>query len=115
MCSIVIFSKKTVSTCLCQKQLVYLQQNEYDMKEGVYILLIVILAGCSASTREKMTEQDSVIERMYRDAASDSLSYEEEAKWDSLNNKGEYLLVRGAERNLDTIVNHMHFIFTTEK
>lgn len=85
------------------------------MKKGVYIFLTVMLAGCSASTRQKVTEQDPVIERMCRDAASDSLSHEEKAKWDSLNNKGEYLLVRGAERNLDTIVNHLHLIFTTEK
>lgn len=85
------------------------------MKKGVYILAIIIFAGCSVSTEQKTVDQDSVIERMCRDAESDSLSYEEIAKRDSLNNIGGYLPVRGAERNLDTIVNHLHFIFTTEK
>jgi hypothetical protein len=84
------------------------------MKKFIY-LSIVILTGCSASTKQNNTETSSVIERVCNDAASDSLSLEEIAKWDSLNSKGEYLLVRGAERNLDTVVNHLHLIFTTEK
>ena len=51
---------------------------------------------------------------MCRDAMRDTFTAEEAAHWDSMNARGAGLLIRGAERNLDTIVNHYHFIFITE-
>lgn len=44
-----------------------------------------------------------------------SMSKEEAAMFDSLNGKGGYLLIRGSNRYLDTIVNHIHYICITEK
>ena len=44
-----------------------------------------------------------------------SMSKEEAAMFDSLNREGSYLLIRGSNRYLDTIVNHIHYICITEK
>ena len=57
----------------------------------------------------------SVIGKAIEVFGSDSLTSEERAYWDSMNNNGGYMLIRGAERNLDTIINYVHLIFTTEK
>lgn len=38
---------------------------------------------------------------------------EEAAYWDSMANEG-CLFIRGAERHLDTIINHMHIVFIPE-
>ena len=59
--------------------------------------------------------EESVIETMIKSFEEDSYTEEEAAHWDSMNNEGEYMLVRGAERNLDTIVNHIHLVFIKEK
>lgn len=82
------------------------------MRKILVILTVLIMVGC-ISTPPK---HQSVIERMCHEFASDTLTPEEAAHWDSMNTtQGGYLLIRGAERNLDTIVNHVHLIFTTEK
>ena len=46
-------------------------------------------------------------------ANSDTLTEEEAQRFDSLNENNS-LLIRNAERELDTIVNHYHFIFITD-
>ena len=81
------------------------------MKKLLLILTVLIMFGC-ISTPPK---PQSVIERMCHVFASDTFTPEEAVHWDSMNAEGGYLLLRGAERNLDTIVNHVHLIFTTEK
>lgn len=43
------------------------------------------------------------------------MSKEEAAMFDSLNKEGGYLLIRGSNRYLDTIVNHIHYICITEE
>ena len=43
------------------------------------------------------------------------MSKEEAARFDSLNKEGNYLLIRGSNRYLDTIVNHIHYICITEE
>lgn len=56
-----------------------------------------------------------IIEDVIKSYAADILTPEEAAHWDSMNAEGGYMLVRGAERYLDTVVNHLHFIFITER
>ena len=58
--------------------------------------------------------REPVIEEMCRDAADDVLTPEEIEWWDSMNASGATLIVRGAERELDTTVNHMHYKFITD-
>ena len=91
----------------------------------ILILLIAIasIVGCTKQSAHEAPASDMevssqvhepVIEEMCRDAADDVLTPEEIAHWDSMNANGGRLLIRGAERNLDTIVNHLHIVFTTE-
>ena len=91
----------------------------------ILILLIAIttIVGCTKQSAQEAPVSDvevssqvhePVIEEMCRDAADDVLTPEEIAHWDSMNANGGRLLIRGAERNLDTIVNHLHIVFTTE-
>ena len=68
----------------------------------------------SNKTNDSIQVKRSVVESMCRDAMRDTFTAEEAAHWDSMNAEGGYLLIRGAERNLDTIVNHYHFKFITE-
>ena len=62
----------------------------------------------------EINETDSVIEATCEEFEKDSLSSEDIAYWDSLNATGAHLIVRNAERDLDTIVNHVHIVFTTQ-
>lgn len=76
------------------------------------LFFAILLCGCSSQPVSKQF----VIETMCEEFASDTLTSEESAHWDSLNiTQGGYLLIRGAERDLDTIVNHIHLKFRTEK
>jgi len=83
----------------------------------IFLFFTILLAlGCQRHSVHVQQEvkQQSVIEDVCKDFSQDVLTSEEIAHWDSMNAEGGYLLVRGAERNLDTIVNHLHLIFTTE-
>lgn len=46
---------------------------------------------------------------------SDTLTVKEAQHLDSLNRVGQGLPVKCAERDLDTIINHYHIIFTTRR
>lgn len=91
------------------------------MKKLVILLTILVLVGCgktvpTANTVNLYEDEDSlIIDDVIRFYAGDTLTPEEAAHWDSMNADGGYLLIRGAERYLDTVVNHLHFIFITEK
>ena len=87
------------------------------------LLIAFVLTGCQASVNQHngMVSNDSLstdtlstIEFMCMDANSQTFTPEEAAHWDSMNANGGFLLIRGAERYLDTIVNHYHFIFIPE-
>lgn len=82
------------------------------MKKLLFLTLILLMAGCKSDNPQGSSEP--VIDFMCKDAAEDKLTQEEIEWWDSANADGGYMLVRGAERNLDTIVNHLHMIFITE-
>lgn len=43
------------------------------------------------------------------------LTPEEAAEWDERNAQGGCLIIRGSSRDCDTIVNHIHIHFTTDK
>lgn len=91
------------------------------MKKLLITIPLYIACGCvptqrvhSNKTNDSIQVEESVIESMCKDAMRDTFTAEEAAHWDSMNARGIGLLIRGAERNLDTIVNHYHFIFITE-
>lgn len=82
------------------------------MKKLLLFITIISIGGCVS----KPSKREPIIERMCQDAADDILTQEEIAYWDSMNaTEGGYLLIRGAERKLDTIVNHLHLKFITDK
>ena len=82
------------------------------MKKVVLLVLSTLfLLGC-----ENTSKKNSVIKvgDICRDYSQRELPEQVAAEWDSMNAAGGYLLIRGAERNLDTLVNHTHLIFITE-
>lgn len=91
------------------------------MKGLLYSIVVtsLFILGCSQNIPKDETEVtedsiNSVIEFMCKEAEKDILTPEEAEEWDSMNANGGYMLVRGAERYCDTIVNHLHMIFITE-
>ena len=90
------------------------------MKSITIIISILFVAGCAGRVEHKtvcLGPQDSIstIEFMCKEAEEEKLSQEQIEWFDEMNEEGGYMLVRGAERNLDTIVNHLHMVFITEK
>ena len=81
------------------------------MKKLLGLLLLCIVGGCN---QQKDTRK-SVIEDTIEWLTSGTFTKEDAAHWDSMNAEGGYLLIRGSERNLDTIINHTHVIFITEE
>ena len=76
---------------------------------------LLILVGCSGEKQQLSTKKpEPVIDYMCKDASEDVLTPEEIEWWDEMNASGATLIVRGAERELDTTVNHMHFKFITD-
>lgn len=112
------------------------------MKHIFYILIFCIGVSCCTSKKEESEQKaveekiayilkvdsikkvhDSILANIHYDTNTtigficdmfdrDLLSPEEIAHWDSLD---DYLLIREAERNLDTTVNHIHIKFITEE
>ena len=85
------------------------------MKKLLYILLeMFLMVGCANLSDKEPTLEKSVIEQVVKTFASDELTPEEIKWWDDANANGGYLLIRGSERHLDTIVNHVHILFITD-
>lgn len=96
-------------------------------KIASYILVLILVIGvccCNNRADNKSTvgvEKDSVekdtlstIEFMCQDAMKMEMTKEDALYFDSMNAKGVGMYVRGAERYLDTIVNHIHMVFIPE-
>ncbi len=81
------------------------------MKKLLGLLLLCTVGGCNQQKDTRKSVIDDTIEWL----SSGAFTEEEAARWDSMNAEGGYLLIRGSERNLDTIVNHTHVIFITEE
>ena len=92
------------------------------MKKKLTYLLVFSLFLILSCSREKQTEKEkflpptetSTIDEMIEWANNQEWTEEEIAHFDSLN-ENYALLIRGAERELDTIINHYHFCFTTDE
>ena len=102
------------------------------MKKIIPLLAIILLAMVSCHRQKSSVTKDGLvndtiqsfldednapikIEEVCKDAEKDILTPEEAAHWDSMNAEGGHMLIRNAERNLDTIVNHLHMVFTTDR
>ena len=97
------------------------------MKKIIGLLLLILVGfGLYVNHRSSRTTVEEEVDTTYAPKDTDviafmckwaeegTLSSEEIAHWDSMNEDGGFLLVRGAERNLDTIVNHLRMVFITE-
>lgn len=87
------------------------------MKKLLVIFPLVLVFGCS-SKRDKRTfpEHNPYIEEYELEHRWDNMTMEEkDRELDSMNAHGEYMLVRGAKRNYDTIIDHVHYKYITDK
>ena len=80
------------------------------MRKILGLLLLCIIGGCNQQKDTRKSVIDDTIEWL----STGTFTEEEAAHWDSMNAEGGSLLIRGAERDLDTIVNHVHIVFITE-
>ena len=92
------------------------------MKKLVILLTILMLVGCGYDFKVKYTpsyKDDPIRKQIEENNPIEKVEYRTlediNRELDSLTAEGEYCLVRGAERNLDTIIDHIHYIFTTEE
>lgn len=98
------------------------------MKKVAVILFGLLVLSCNGSNKTEYPTDDfqhhdsedsleleiSEIEDFCADFSRSPMPPDVAAEWDSMNARGGYLLVRGSERDLDTMVNHIHIIFTTK-
>ena len=91
------------------------------MRKILLIIGLVLLVGCYSGNRsyssDRSNSEDSISEDSVDTDTSGSISlyYDVYKRLDSLTAQGEYILQRGADRNYDTIIDHVHYIFTTEE
>lgn len=84
------------------------------MKKVVFWLVSVVFTLTCCTSKDRKVEEP-VIKSVCRELMSDTLTPEEAAHWDSLNADGSrFLFIRRAERDLDTIINHYHVVFSTQ-
>lgn len=95
------------------------------MKKLVYILIIMFtMLACNS----KNSNNGAAVNKVPLDSAGkafilhqDSLKAvldtvsDPDTWFDVMNGEGYYILVRGAERNYDTIIDHIHYVYTTEE
>lgn len=74
------------------------------MKKIIPIILILLVVGCNKPTKTVVFKNTIIDE--------DSLLVRE---LDSLTELGEYILVRGSDRNFDTIIDHVRYRHITEE
>jgi hypothetical protein len=74
------------------------------------LLLVVTIIACSTTTTKKENKVVVKKKQSYFEYI-DSLNKE----LDSLTALGEYILVRGSDRNYDTIIDHVRYIYTTDE
>lgn len=89
------------------------------MKKILLIIgMMLLLFSCNRGYRSNSSySEDSVeVDSVDTDTSgSISLYYDVYKRLDSLTAQGEYILQRGADRNYDTIIDHVHYIYTTEE
>ena len=81
------------------------------MKQIILLILLsfVLLVGCGESKKDnnKVVQHKKQSYKEYVDSINREL--------DSLTAEGCYILVRGSDRNYDTIIDHVHYIYTTDE
>lgn len=98
------------------------------MKKIIPITIVILILGFVLShesewkTGKESKTQDTLdydrvttIQEIVEWAEQTQWSEEEAERLDSMNALGHSYLVRGSERNLDTIVNHLQITYTTDK
>lgn len=84
------------------------------MKKLLYIILLLILIGCEKKPNKGYSWNDRYVREYEEEYRREHMTMEErEREVDSLTAEGVCLVVYGADRNLDTIENGFHIIYTT--
>lgn len=94
------------------------------MRKILFLLSLIPLMGCShkkaSHTFEK--EDTTFYEGDIQDlrCKQDDITYDEymrriHAYLDSMTKEGEYVLVRGSDRNYDTIIDHVRYKYITDE
>ena len=84
------------------------------MKKIIFYIIATAFTFTYCTSKDRKTEEP-VIESTCRELMSDTLTPEEAARWDSMHtDDSRFLLIRGAKRDLDTIINHYHVVFSTQ-
>lgn len=92
------------------------------MKKILFIMGLAVIVGCHSGNRSYSNDRgyskDSVNVDSADTSESISLYYtldDMNRQLDSLNAKGCGIIQRGADRNYDTIIDHVHYIYITEE
>lgn len=99
------------------------------MRKILFLFGLIPLLGCgqkkakpskSAPEKERTTFLDEDIDMIFWECQQDDITYEEymrrlEASLDSMTKAGEYVLVRGSDRNYDTIIGHVRYKHITDE
>ena len=84
------------------------------MRKILFWIISILLTFICCTGKDKKVKEP-VIENTCRELMSDTLTPEEAARWDSMHtDDSRFLLIRGAERDLDTVINHYHVVFSTQ-
>lgn len=96
------------------------------MRKILIILGLVLFAGCShkksspTPEKEDTTFLDEDIDVIDLKCRQDDITHDEymrrlNAYLDSMTREGEYVLVRGSDRNYDTIIEHVRYRHITDE
>ena len=93
------------------------------MKQIILIAVLFLLIGCNNTKKQIFQSETSVINNTDTVTIQEIVDWCNSTEWtaeeaqhmDSLNKEGQGLPVKCAERDLDTIINHYHIIFTTKR
>lgn len=94
------------------------------MKKILFLFGLILLAGCShkkvkpTPKKEDTTFYEGDIQDLR--CQQDDITYDEymrriHAYLDSMTKEGEYVLVRGSDRNYDTIIDHVRYKHITDE
>lgn len=94
------------------------------MRKILFLFGLVLLMGCShKKVKSAPKKEDTTLyegDVIFRDCEEEGITYDEYMRrltreLDSLTKEGEYVLVRGSDRNYDTIIDHVRYKHITDK
>lgn len=94
------------------------------MKKILFLFGLVLLAGCCHKKVKSTPEKEDTTfyegDVIFRECEEEGITYDEymrrlNKELDSMTKAGDYFIIRGSDRNFDTIIEHVRYRYITDK